>query len=263
MLGKFLFTTVPGSILLASLIVSTSILISGGTLKLKGANAPKNEAVAAQAVPQNPSQNAAPAAQQQAAQPNPSGPVKVNITDNPILGDKSAKLTLVEFSDYECPFCKKSFTELLPDLKKNYIDTGKLRLVYKNLPLSFHPNAAKEAEAALCAKDQGGDSAYFKYHDQIFTKTTSGGTGIALDQLPVLAKTVGLDVNAFQKCLDNGKFKSQVDKDLAEAQKAGASGTPTWILGKTTSTDTIEGTIIVGAQPFSAFKSAIDQLLSQ
>lgn len=260
MLAKALFTTVPGSILLASMIISTSILFSGGVLKIKGLTIQKETNLAAQAAPipaQKPSQP------QAAAQPDPSTPVKVDISDSPILGDKNAKLTLVEFSDYECPFCKKVYDELLPELKKNYISTGKVRLVYKNLPLPFHQNAFKEAEAALCARDQGGDIAYFKYHDQIFTKTSGGGTGITLDQLPTLAKEVGLNATTFQNCLGSGKFKTQVDKDLAEAQRVGANGTPTWFLGKTTGSDSVEGTIMVGAQPFSAFKTAIDQQLSQ
>lgn len=242
------------------MIISTAILVSGGNLKIKE-DVQKSDKVVVQAAAPVPSQK--PTQPQATAQPVPNTPVKVDISNSPILGDKNATLTLVEFSDYECPFCKKSFDELLPELKKNYISTGKLRLIYKNLPLPFHPNAAKEAEASLCARDQGGDTAFYKYHDQIFTKTTSGGTGIALDQLPVLAKGVGLNVAQFQKCLDSAKFKALVDKDTAEAQKVGASGTPTWFLGKTTSNDSVEGTIMVGAQPFSAFKTAIDQQLSQ
>lgn len=260
MLAKFLFTTVPGSILLGAMVISSAILVSGGNIKIKSEAQKDNNTVVQAAAPapsQRPTQPQAP------TQPNPSTPVKVDISNSPILGDKNATLTLVEFSDYECPFCKKAFTDILPELKKNYITSGKLRLIYKNLPLPFHQNAAKEAEASLCAKDQGGDTAFYKYHDRIFTKTTSGGTGIALDQLPVIAEDLGLKVIAFQKCLDTGKFKAQVDKDLAEAQKVGANGTPTWFLGKTTSSDSIEGTIIVGAQPFSAFKSAIDQQLSK
>lgn len=261
MLAKFLFTSVQGSILLAAMIISSAILISGGNLKIAGADSPKDNKAVVQVASPAPSQK--PVQPEAAAQPVPSTPVKVDISNSPVLGDKNAILTLVEFSDYECPFCKKSFDELLPELKKNYINTGKLRLVYKNLPLPFHPNAAKEAEASLCAKDQGGDTAFYKYHDAIFTKTTSGGTGIALDQLPVLAKGIGLNETKFQKCLDGGKFKAQVDKDLAEAQKVGANGTPTWFLGKTTLNDSVEGVIMVGAQPFSAFKTAIDTQLSQ
>lgn len=245
------------STILTVLLIIASFFLGSFTSKLQLKNKQVARVQAAVVQPnQAPSQNAA-------AQQNPSNPVKVSIAGDPILGDKNAELTLVEFSDYECPFCKKAFTDLLPDLKKDYINTGKLRLVYKDLPLPFHQNAVKEAEAAQCAKDQGGDVAYFKYHDQIFTKTSGGGTGISLDQLPALAKEINLNVAQFQKCLDDGKFKAEVDKDLAEAQKVGASGTPTWFLGKTNSSDTIDGTIIVGAQPYTVFKTAIDKALAQ
>lgn len=259
MLAKFLFTTTPGSIILASIIISISILISSRALKIKSAAVKKNNDTSVQAA--SPTQK--PSQALPIAQPNQTGLVKVSVVGDPVLGDKNATLTLVEFSDYECPFCKKAFEEILPELKKNYIDTGKVKLVYKDLPLPFHQNAFKEAEAAQCAKTQGGDTAYFKYHDQIFSQTASGGTGIALDQLPTLAKDISLDAAQFQKCLDDSSMKSEVDKDLAEAEKLGVNGTPTWFLGKTISEDYIEGIKIVGAQPFSAFKSAIDQQFSQ
>ena len=194
--------------------------------------------------------------------PEDSGaPVKVSVDDDPILGGKKAKVTLIEFSDYECPFCKKYFTDTYPQIKKDYIDTGKVKMVFRDLPLGFHQNAPKEAEAAECARKQGGDTAYFKYHDQIFTKTTSNGTGLALDQLPVIAKELGLNVSKFQQCLDSGEFKTEVDKDLADAAKVGASGTPTFFIGKSTSNGEIDGIKIVGAQPYSAFRAIIDELL--
>ena len=206
---------------------------------------------------------AAPAQQaptQQAPADN-GAPVKVSVDDDPVLGDKKAKVTLIEFSDYECPFCKKYFTDTFPQIKKDYIDTGKVKMVFRDLPLGFHQNAPKEAEAAECARKQGGDTAYFKYHDQIFTKTTSNGTGLALDQLPIIAKELGLNVNKFQQCLDSGEFKSEVEKDLADAGKVGANGTPTFFIGKSTSNGEIDGIKVVGAQPYSAFKTIIDELL--
>lgn len=206
----------------------------------------------------DPSGNNAPAPQ--AAGDN-GAPVKVTVDDDPILGDKNAKVTLIEFSDYECPFCKKYFTETYPQIKKDYIDTGKVKMVFRDLPLGFHQNAPKEAEAAECARKQGGDSVYFKYHDQIFTKTTSNGTGLALDQLPVIAKELGLNVNKFQQCLDAGEFKDEVEKDLADASKFGASGTPTFFIGKSTSNGEIDGIKVVGAQPYSTLKTIIDELL--
>lgn len=189
--------------------------------------------------------------------------IKVSIDDDPVLGDKNAPLTLIEFSDYECPFCKRSFDQVLPEFKKNYIDSGKLKLVYRDFPLSFHANAEKEAEAAECARTQGDDITYFKFHDQIFTKTTANGTGLALTQLPVIAESLGLDVAKFNQCLDSDKFKSEVEKDIADGKNAGVSGTPSWFIGKSSSDGIIDGTIIVGAQPFSAFKDVIDKMLSE
>lgn len=249
-----LFISTPVAILIGSFIIAIAILFSGGIIKFKGSTT--KSATAAQTAQ-------APAAQvpQAGAPAQPSGPVKVASADAPVLGNKSAPVTLIEFSDFECPFCKRSFDQLLPELKKNYIDTGKLKLVYRNLALSFHQNAHKEAQAALCARDQGGDSTFFKFHDAIFTKTTSNGTGLALDQLPVIAGNVGLNVSQFQSCLDSGKYKDYVDKDITYAAQVGANGTPTWFVGKSTADGTIDGQIIVGAQPFSAFQPTIDNLL--
>ncbi len=205
----------------------------------------------------------APSVGQQPGDQPLSGPAKVSVDDDPVLGNKNAPLTLIEFADFECPFCKRSFDELLPELKKNYIDTGKLKFVYRDFPLSFHANAHKEAEAAECARSQGGDSIYFKFHDQIYTQTTSNGTGLALTQLPVIAKNLGLNISQFQQCLDSGKFKDEVDKDIADGVTAGVTGTPAWFIGQSSKDGIINGTLIVGAQPFSAFKVIIDEELKK
>lgn len=249
-----LFISTPIAILIGSAIIAIAILFNGGIIKFKGVKT---------VVPTQTAQGATAPTQPalQAVAPDNTGPVKVEVSDAPVLGDNNAKLTLIEFSDYECPFCKRSFDQLLPELKKNYIDTGKLKLVYRNLPLPFHQNAYKEAEAALCARDQGGDVTYFKFHDQIFTRTTSNGTGLALDQLPVIAGNIGLNISQFQGCLDTGKYKDYVDKDIAYAEKVGASGTPTWFIGKSNGDGVITGTKIVGAQPFNTFQPTIDNLL--
>lgn len=239
---------VAGAILLSSLIVSSAILVSS-----KGLSSGSAGSAEAGNVPTGDQQAAAPA--------DPSVPVKVSVDDDAVLGDPKAPVTVIEFSDYECPFCKRSFEQVLPSLKKEYIDTGKVKFVYRDFPLSFHANAEKEAEAAQCAKDQGGDKAYYRFHDQIFTKTTSNGTGLALTELPVIAKDLGLNVNTFQKCLDSGKFKDEVAKDMADGQAAGVSGTPAWIVGKSGKDGLVEGKLIVGAQPFAAFKTVIDEEL--
>lgn len=188
-------------------------------------------------------------------------PKKVSIDNDAVLGDKNAKVTLIDFSDYECPFCKRYFDDTFSQIKKNYIDTGKIKYVYRDLPLSFHQNAHKEAEAAECAREQGGDEVYYKYHDEIFTRTTSNGTGLALTELSVIATDLGLDGTALQSCLDAGKYKAEVDKDLADATAVGASGTPTFFIGKSTPDGVIIGTKLVGAQPYSAFQVEIDKQL--
>lgn len=243
---------IAGSILLGGLIISASILSSGGAFQ--------KETDSGSGALQQPSGNPSPTAQQPTGQP--SGPVKVSVDNDPVMGDKNAPLTLIEFSDYECPFCKRTFTDLLPELKKAYIDTGKVKLVYRDFPLSFHANAEKEAEAAECARSLGNDATYYKFHDQIFTQTTSNGTGLALTQLPVIAKNLGLNVNQFQQCLDSGKFKDEVAKDIADGSAAGVSGTPSWIIGTSSKDGQIEGQLVVGAQPFSAFKAIIDEKLN-
>ncbi len=185
---------------------------------------------------------------------------KVSVMNDPVLGKKDAPVTIVEFSDYECPFCKKAFTEVLPQIKKEYIDTGKVKLVYKDFPLNFHANAQKEAEAAQCAFDQGGDAVYYQFHDSIFGQTKGNGTGLALTELPVIAKKLGLDQGKFQQCLDSGKNEQEVKDDMAEGQKIGVSGTPSWVIGKSTG-DSIEGKLVIGAQPYAALKTIIDDAL--
>src|SRR3989344_5519919 len=171
------------------------------------------------------------------APPQQAGPKEVSVDDDPV------------------------FAELFPKIKSEYIDTGKVKLVMRDLPLDFHQNAHKESQAAECAREQGGDTAYFKYHDEIFKRTTSNGTGLALDQLSVIANDIGLNGSALQSCLDSEKYKAEVDKDLADASAYGATGTPSFFIGKSDSSGTFTGTILIGAQPFAAFKTIIDEQL--
>lgn len=246
------FLTTPVAVLIGAAFISLSILVSGGIIKFKKPDT--TNAVLGQAnptiAPQVPNQP-----------PEPQGPVKVSVDDDPVLGDKNAPVTLIEFSDYECPFCKRHFEQTFSQIKKDYIDTGKVKLVYRDLPLSFHdPNATNQAMAANCARDQGGDTTYFKYHDEIFKRTTSNKT-FSDDNLPKIAQDLGLNVSNFKSCLDTEKYKDEVQKDLADATSAGASGTPSFFIGKSTSDGIIEGTKIVGAQPYTNFQSIFDSLL--
>ncbi|MFZ3301967.1 MAG: DsbA family protein [Microgenomates group bacterium] len=210
----------------------------------------------------NDSQAVAQQAEQQQQAPAPSGPVKVSIDDDPILGDKNAKVTIIEFSDYECPFCKRHFDETFPQLVKEYVDKGLVKIVFRDLPLSFHdPMATTEAIAANCAREQGDDSTYFKYHHEIFKRTKSNGNGLSLTDLYKISDDLKLNTTKLKTCIDDPKQKEEVQKDLSDASSVGASGTPAFFIGKSTDDGTIEAPLTSGAQPFSVFKTIIDELL--
>ena len=191
--------------------------------------------------------NAANNQQQPSNLPSQNAKSQVSADNDAFLGDKNAKVTIIEFSDYQCPFCKKFWTEALPGIKKDYIDTGKVKLVYRDFPLSsIHPNAEPAAEAVECVREAGkGDAAYFKMHDKIFENQQS----LSVDNLKSWAKQLGYNIDT---CLDSGKFKSEVQKDIADGAAAGVQGTPTFF---------VNGKALVGAQPYSAFKQAIDSEL--
>lgn len=187
-----------------------------------------------------------------------------SIDDDPILGNKdTAKVAIVEFSDYECLFCNKFRTDTLGQIKKEYIDTGKVILVYRDLPLPFHnPAAEQEAIAGECIQEQGGDKAYFQYHDKIFETSPGNGEGVGLDGLANISVELGLDGNKLTECINNGQFKDEVKEDMAEADRIGINGTPGFVIGKLDDKGNVKGEIISGAQPFSSFQKAIDKQLN-
>lgn len=167
--------------------------------------------------------------------------------DDAIKGDKNAPVTIIEFSDYECPFCEKFYSETYSQIEKNYIKTGKVKFIYRDFPLGFHQNAQKAAEAAECAGEQG---KYYEMHNQLFEKGVSGGSA----GFKQYAKELGLDPTKFNQCLDSGAMVSEVKKDLADGSKLGVSGTPAFF---------INDQEVVGAQPYSVFEQIIEQKLKQ
>ena len=184
--------------------------------------------------------------------------VVLEIKDDPFKGQPDAKLTLIEFSDYQCPFCARHSRDTLPQLEREYIASGKLKYVFRNFPIeSIHPQAFKAHEAANCAGEQG---KYWEMHDRLFANQNALG----LKDLPNHAKALVPDMPKFQQCLDNGKHASKIRSDLADGQKAGVQGTPSFFLGLTEPNDANikAARIIRGAQPYTAFKQAIDSLLS-
>ena len=199
---------------------------------------------------------------QAVAQPQQPTKGVATVDDDPLLGDKNAPVTIIEFSDYECPFCKRHFDQTHPQLIEKYVDTGKAKIVFRDFPLSFHdPMATKEAVAANCARDQGGDKKYFEFHDEIFKRTVSNGNGLDDVKISAIATDLGLNINSFTTCLSNKAMEDEVKKDIADGTAAGASGTPTFLIGKTTSDGKIDGDLVIGAQPFNAFQAVIDPLL--
>jgi protein-disulfide isomerase len=171
--------------------------------------------------------------------------VNVEIGDDAIKGDENAPITMIEFSDYECPFCGRHFLQTYPQIVKNYVDTGKVNLVFKDFPLSFHPEAQKAGEAAEAVKSQLGDEGYWAMHDKLFENQQS----LSVENYKKWARELGADGEQFDDDLDSGKFANEVKQDMNEGQKAGISGTPGFL---------VNGNPIVGACPYSTFQQAFD-----
>ena len=186
-----------------------------------------------------------------------SGPVRTSLGDAPMLGRADAPVTLVEFSDYQCPFCQRFFATTLSALKKHYVDTGKVRYVFRDFPLDqMHPQARKAAEAAHCAVEQG---KYWEMHEVLFQNQRT----LAPPQLTVHARTVGVDGSKFDECLSSGRHAARVERGLADGTAVGVQGTPTFVVGKTKAGDVVEGTPIRGAQTLEMFRRIIDQTLAE
>lgn len=183
----------------------------------------------------------------------PAGQVKPVSKADHIKGDfAKADVFLIEYSDMECPFCKR-FHPTMEQVVQAY--GTKVAWVYRHFPLSFHANAQKEAEASECVAELGGNTAFWKFTDLIYERTTSGGTGFALADLPALARESGVNEAKFKSCLDSGKYAQKVQQDMTEGQQAGVTGTPGTVL----LTRSGETRIISGAQPFEQVKATLDQ----
>lgn len=193
------------------------------------------------------------------ARPAPRAPTvaEVGVAGRPALGTVEAPVTVVEFSDYQCPFCARFFRTTLPALKAEYVDTGKVRYVFRDFPLDqIHPQARKAAEAARCAGEQG---KYWEMHDTLFQNQQALGVG----QLKAHARRLALDAAGFDACLDRGRFAGGVQKDLDDGIAAGVRGTPAFVVGRTRSDGMVEGTLVTGAQPVQVFRQVIDRLLRE
>lgn len=176
------------------------------------------------------------------------------VDDNPILGDLNAPVTIVEFSDYQCPYCGKFYRETLPNIKKEFIASGKVRFVYRDFPLDGHQHARSASMAVNCAGEQ---NKYWEMHDAVFVNQQD------LSDMEGIAKKAGVDIKKLKTCVNSKKFETEIEKDLNEGKAIGVGGTPSFIIGKTSQDGSVKGKLIPGALPFSAFKAEIEALLRQ
>src|SRR6266581_7174711 len=184
--------------------------------------------------------------------------VLLSLDGVPSLGDEKAPIAIVEFSDYQCQYCGQHANQVLPQIIKDYVNTGKVRYFLRDLPIeAIHPQAFKAAEAARCAGEQG---KYWEMHDRLFKNQQL----LAVNELPAHAAALGLDVPKFQQCLDDGKYDAQIRKDIQDGLKYGARGTPTFFVGRLDSQGLEKNamTTLSGAQPLLSFQRTLDQMLS-
>jgi protein-disulfide isomerase len=180
--------------------------------------------------------------------------VRVEVGGLPILGRPDAPLTLVEFTDLECPYCRAFHVGTFEQLKREYIDTGKLRFVSRDFPLDFHANARPAALAVRCAGEQG------KFWEMRHGVTLNAAA-LSRQVYDRLAAELGLDSGRFAACIAAEQYRAAIDRDVADAMSIGVSGTPTFVLGPTTAGTSVEGQRIVGALPFATFETQIKALL--
>ena len=201
----------------------------------------------------------APPSARPAAQPAPGAPNDRVAIPFPAkgfsLGRTDAPLVMVEYTDYECPFCRQFHVDSFEQIKRNYVDTGKLRYVSRDFPLEFHRNALPAAAAARCAAEQG---KFWELRHTLIVNASKLGP----EQVVGYAKEEKLDLARFESCLKSGRHQAAIDADMAEGRNAGVSGTPSFVIGRVTN-GRLEGVRIVGALPYMAFAARLDQMLQR
>ena len=226
---------VPLSIVLAGVIIAGAIFLTnnkGGNPDVEGTDAGNNVA-----------QDEFPAAE-------------TTISDAPFLGDKSkAKVAIVEYTDYQCPYCQRHDQETKSELIKEYVDSGDAIYVFREFPLEFHGQLAIDsANAALCVNEIGGISKFEEYHSKAFMVTDT-------DALSKAAQDMGIDMNKYNTCMAENRYKDKIDQGLADGMKAGVQGTPGFVVGVLDKDGNVKGKLIAGAYPFDSFAQILDELL--
>jgi protein-disulfide isomerase len=190
----------------------------------------------------------------------PFEPTTIAVDSAPTLGETSAPVTLIEFTDYQCPYCRRHSLQTKPRIVKDYVETGKLRYVLREFPIvSIHPQAPKAAQAALCAGDQ---DKYWEMNELFFANQKR----LQPDHLLAHAEELGIDMARFRECFENEIYAERVRSDFEAGAAAGVKGTPSFLLGLTNPNDPTKITaikILRGAQPYGAFQQAINELIRQ
>lgn len=186
----------------------------------------------------------------------------VTTAKSPTMGKTDAPVVVIEYTDFDCPVCETATQIVLPDLRREYIETGKVKFIFKSLPLTaLHSNAFRKTEAAYCARDQGGDDAFFRYYDALFTDIQFS---LRLDDALVsLAKKHNLDEYQFTSCLTERKYKSLIDAEILEGNLIGSLGTPTWLIAKSDGDGIRDAVKINGLIEYGSFRTIIETLLAQ
>jgi protein-disulfide isomerase len=193
---------------------------------------------------------AAPAAEDAAPPPT----VRLKLDDKEYsLGRADAPLTMVEFTDYQCPYCRAFQAQTFAELKKNYIDTGKLRFIVRDLPLEFHSSARPAAEAAHCAAEQG---KFWEMHHALLT----GSDPLPGGGIDKRATAVGLDLTRLHACMSAARYESAIAHNSASADSIGIHGTPAFVIGRATH-GVLEGALAQGAFPYAEFDGALQEML--
>ena len=192
------------------------------------------------------------APQQAPAPPQPTTATVTNLKGY-VLGRPDAPLTMVEFTDLQCPFCRQYISTAFEDIKKNWIDTGKLRYISRDFPLDFHPQAMNAARAARCSGEQG------KFWEMRLALMKNANL-LSPDYITKTAADLKLDPKAFAACTATTKYDAEIQAEQAEGAKIGVGGTPTFVIGRTTATS-VQGPMIVGAMPYSVFDAKLKEVL--
>jgi protein-disulfide isomerase len=169
------------------------------------------------------------------------------------IGPKDAPVTIVEFTDFQCPYCQRFHTTAFRELQKNYIDAGKVRFVSRDLPLDIHPNALQAAQAGRCAGEHG---QFWPMRDRMQTNPDK----LDIDHLVSFAKDLSLDEAQFRACVESGKYTEAIKNDVLAARKIGANGTPSFVIGRD-APEGVDGELVVGAMPYQMLDQKLRALL--